>query len=241
MKLRKTLKMLVPILALVMLFGACNKAEAKEVKETKETTTETTTEATEKEDKEEKDVDDDDSAFVDDDYSFDFSDMIPDQNIDIDENYLKFVDYETFFSTDFPDTKNLESVDEIENEIIKEEAQKLLDQGYSVMTADEGSKILDCVGITDEDGWVIAYLYNGVQAWKETDTTYDSIACYIASQDIVDQMDYVLKSDDNGILTYEDDPNALCPSDAIITYDVEKELLTITNHYEWDMNAAPVG
>ncbi len=242
MKLRKTLKMLVPILALAMIIGACNKAEVKETKETKDTTAETTTtETTEKEDKEEEseDIDDDDdSVFV----EFDYSDYVPDQNIEIDENYLKFYDYDAFYTSDFfPEAEYIDSTDGITNEIIKEEAQKLLDQGYLMMTAEESAKGLSGTGINDEDGMGIAYLYNGIIAWKETNTTYDSTECYIASQDIVDQMGYILTGDENGILTYKDDPKKMCPSDAEITYDPEKELLTIVDHYEWDASNAPVG
>ncbi len=243
MKLRKTLKMLVPILALIMLIGACNQAEAKETKETKDTTAETTTtETTEEEDKEEtEDVDDpedDDSAFV----EFDYSDWIPDQNIEIDENYMKFYDHETFYSsTDFEETKYIESADEITNEVLKAEAQKFLEDGYLVTTAEENAKWLVGEGFYDDQGLAIAYLYNGVCAWKEGTSSYDSVDCYLASQDIVEQLGYDKVSEADGIVTYKDNRNKQCPSDAVITYDPENELLKITNHYEWDPNLTPVG
>ena len=244
MKLRKTLKMLVPILALIMLIGACSKAEAKEKVGTKDTTAETTTETTEKEDKEEKndDVDDEDDDSVFEDYEFDYSDWIPDQNIEIDENYMKFYDYETFYSsTDFEETVYLESTDEITNEILKAEAQKFLDEGYNLTTAEENAKWLVGEGFYDDQGLGIAYLYNGISAWKEGTSSYDSIDCYLASQEIIDQLGYDKVSETEGIVTYKDNRNKQCPSDAVITYDPENELLKITNHYEWDASNAPVG
>jgi len=189
MKLRKTLKMLVPILALIMLIGACSKAEAKETEGTKDTTAETTTtETTEEEDKEEEtedvaDPEDDDSAFV----TFDYSEWVPDQNIEIDENYMKFYDYDAFYtSTDYPELKMVESADEITNEILKAEAQKLLDDGYTLTTAEENAKVLYGEGFFDDQNLAVAYLYNGIDAWKEGKSSYDSIDCYLASQEIID-------------------------------------------------------
>ncbi|MBO7427022.1 MAG: hypothetical protein J6U23_15260 [Clostridiales bacterium] len=244
MKLRKTLKMLVPILALIMLIGACNKAEAKETEGTKDTTAETTTtETTEEEDKEEEtedvaDPEDDDSAFV----TFDYSEWVPDQNIEIDENYMKFYDYDAFYtSTDYPELKMVESADEITNEILKAEAQKLLDDGYTLTTAEENAKVLYGEGFFDDQNLAVAYLYNGIDAWKEGKSSYDSIDCYLASQEIIDQIGYDKVSEADGIITYKDNRNTQCPSDAVITYDPETELLKIVNHYEWDESVTPVG
>ena len=236
------MKMLVPVLALIMLIGACNKEDAKE---TKETTAETTTEATTTEEEEEidddeiiDDEDDDDSAFV----EFDYSDWIPDQNIEIDEKYLKFYDYDTFYSATYcPVEHPIESADELTNDVLKEVSKQYFDGGYSVTPAEDNASFLRGQGISDDEGRGIAYLYNGFIASKETDTSYEYVECYIASQEIIDKMNLVKGDEKDGVISYADDPTKLCPSDAVITYDPETELLTYVTVYTYDADMAPVG
>ena len=233
MKLRKVILFLVPALAISMLFGACSKTEKEE---TKSTTVATKAAATEEDEDESEDIDD----YDDDDFTFDYSDMIPAQDMEIDENYLKFYDYDQFFSTDEYYEPQIAKADDFTDETIKELFQKYSEEGYEIYSAEEYAKNLVGMGYIDEEtGWGICYLYNGFSAYRESDDgEYSYAEVYKCTPEILADIGYVVKDEDDKTITFVDNPNKLCPSDTEVIYDKETQTACISYSYKCDMTAA---
>lgn len=243
MKLSKTIKVLVLGMAMVLLFAGCDKGKTEETDETtKETTVETTKDTEDEDEDEDEDFDEDydDEEYADEDYDFDMEayaeelrQELPSQDIEIDENYLKFYDYDKYIeymtSNDFEYQEPKLNPDDISDETLKNMAIELEGKGYFVESAEQSAEYMSGKGIDDVDsGWGIAYLYNGFNAWYYDDNTgdYDDVAAYIVSPEIIEKyLDLEVKSEDGDIITYKEKGNKMCPFDGDITYDTTTSIL----------------
>ena len=241
MKLSKTIKVLVLGMAMVLLFAGCDKGKTEETEETTKETTVETTKDTEDEDEDIDDFDDDDEEYYDEDYDFDMEayaeelrQELPSQDIEIDEEYLKFYDYDKFIeymvSTDYEYEEPKLNPDDISNETLKNMAIELEGKGYFVTSAEKAAETLSGKGIDDEDsGWGIAYLYDGFNAWYYDEDTgdYADVEAYIVSPEIIEKyLDLEVKSEDGNIINYKEKGNKMCPFDGDITYDTTTQILT---------------
>ena len=216
----KYAKLVVPVLALTMVMSACsNKAEeTTESTTAAETTTEATTTETEAEDTE---ADEESEEGMEEDWE----PFFPDQNIEIDENYMKYYDYQKYYDMDFMEEQPEAKEEEITDDILKEEYKKLVADGFKVYTADSEAAYLSGEGFYDDDMNGIAYLYRGITGYIDTEDSYRCVREYIVSQEILDQLDYIKGEEENGIITYKEADNKQCPTGATITYDTANQLL----------------
>lgn len=239
MKLRKVLKISAITLAFIMVFAGCSKKEeTKEDKKTEETTTETTAE----EDDEESDlgfIDEDDEFedYASDCYSISADDL-PDQNIEINEEYYKFYDYSKLDSTEMPEHKEVKP-DDFENEGLKKLVQEYQDKGYELTSAEENAQYFSGTGIMDEEsGWGVAYLYNGFTGYGEDGDTYYNVEAYLVPQeDIESVLGLKLVSEDDTTAEYKDGGKGYCPKEGKYTYDKENELLVYEESFTYSAEA----
>lgn len=230
----KYAKLVVPVLALTMVMSACSKnAEETTTTTAAETTTEATTTAAENESADDENEEVDDEEWEDEEWE----PVYPDQTMEIDENYMKYYDYKTYYDMDFMSEQTQAKEEEIADDVLKEDYKKLVADGYTVYTADSEAAYLVGEGFYDNDNNGIAYLYRGITGYKESDNSYSTIREYIVSPEILDKLDYIKGEEKDGIITYTEDENKLCPTGATITYDTATQVLKFDNTFEFDPNA----
>ena len=227
-------KLVIPVLALSMVMAGCSKkTEETTAAPTEETTTaaETTTEDVDWDEGWEEDEEFDDECPP------GWSQEIPDQSMEIDENYMKYYDYEAFYALDFSEEEKTATEADITDDALKEDFKKFVDDGYKMYTADEQAKYLMGEGFVNEDTAPIAYLYRGFTAYKETPNSVDTINEYLVPQEIIDKMPYVKVEEKDGIIVYEDDEAVTCPREGEITYDPSTQILKVEIYFEFEGGA----
>ena len=228
-------RLVIPVLAVAMLCGACSSTKDSKKSESKPAETsahETTRYVSGEEEFSAEDIEPVDGfsasgrcVSIDDTEAFK-----PDQNIEIDTDYMKFYDYDRFYSDEPADEVIPCTTDDLKgitDEILKTDALALIEDGFTVLTADDNAVWLSGLGLIEEDtGMGIAYLYRGFEAYKETDNLCISKEEYIVSQEVLDTLPLVKSEEKDGKIIYKADPTQVCPDEFDYVYDPQTQLLT---------------
>ena len=228
-------RLVIPVLAVAMLCGACSssKGDDKEKSSPAETTAYETTKYVSGEDEFSAECIEPGEGFsasgrcvsIDDLDSFK-----PDQSIEIDSDYMKFYDYDLFYSDEWIDDVlpcSEEDLRGLTDENIKNDALALIKDGYDVFSADDTAKSLIGFGLVEKDtGLSVAYLFRGFTAYRETDTEYLSKEEYLVSQEVLDTLPLIKEEEKDGKVIYKADPSIICADDFDYVYDPQTQLLT---------------
>ena len=238
MKLRKTVNVMALTLAAIMLFAGCSSKKEDSKKEDTAETSETTAAA--------EDDDESDLGYLDEDLEagsmpdsdcYDVAGELPDQNIEIDENYYAFYDYsglEGDAAYDFEPQKPA-TADDFENEALTEVASKYIADGYELYTAESNASYYIGEGYMDEEsGWGIAYLKNGFTGSYDDGNRYYSVEVYVVPEaDITEVLGLKLIDEDDTTATYKEDSKSYCPKEGEYKYDKETEILVYEESFDY--------
>lgn len=195
-----------------VMFAACSKEEATQTSaatssETSETvvTQKTADKAPVETEKEEEE---------------DTSEIIPEDGSTeeiFDEKYMKR--YPKDINVENIDFDATGTVDDLKDDILKEKAQKFIDEGYDFCEADHMGQMLSGTGTMD------AYLFRGFDVYKQEGDTQVAYEYFICSPELAEDLFYLTKvsEDDDKIVYSNGDEQYML--ECKFTYDKANELL----------------
>ena len=192
MKKRKIMAALLSVM-IIMAFTGCNSEKASESEET--TTVKVTETKADSNEKETEKEDDDDEQFSEEETK------VKNSNADFDTEYFKSIDdYDA-------SEKYISDLDDVKEEALKEIAKGYVDDGYYIATAELNAQFYAYTYAIYDGGYdvdnTVAYLYRGVEAWKEDNGTQYCYTYFIVTEDILqDVLGFTKVSEDGDKVTY---------------------------------------